>query len=72
MKYIISSDGFTITIKALTLVAGNKFHIYKDGSDYGLYTVLRAVENAYTTSTRLPALSGLYTISLIESSVLED
>ena len=65
-EYSILSDGFKITIKGLTLVAGNQFRIYSDGSDYGLYTVLSAAGDMYTTSTRMPALSGNYTISQIQ------
>ena len=38
-EYSILSDGYTITIQGLTLVAGNQFHIYDGSSDYGLYTI---------------------------------
>ena len=64
-EYFIFSDGFKITIQGLTLVAGNQFHIYSGGSDYGLYTIVSVEGDTYTTSTRMPALSGCYTINLI-------
>ncbi len=65
-EYYILSDGFKITLTGLTLVAGNQFQIYSSGSDFGLYTVLSAAGPTYTTTTRMPALSGNYTISEIK------
>ena len=70
-KYSILSDGFKITIQGLTLVAGNQFHIYDGSSDYGLYTVLGVEGNTCTTSSRMPALSGIYIIELIQSTIPE-
>ena len=67
-EYSILSEGFQITIQGLTLVAGSQFHIYNGSSDYGLYTVLSVTGNTYTTSTRMPALSGIYIIELIQST----
>ena len=66
-EYSILSEGFQITIQGLTLVAGSQFHIYNGSSDYGLYTVLSVTGNTYTTSTRMPALSGIYIIELTQS-----
>ena len=66
-EYSILSEGFQITIQGLTLVAGSQFHIYNGSSDYGLYTVLSVTGNTYTTSTRMPALSGNYIIELTQS-----
>ena len=63
-EYSILSEGFQINIQGLILVAGSQFHIYDGSSDYGLYTVLSATGNTYTTSTRMPALSGIYIIEL--------
>ena len=68
-KYSILSDGFKITIQGLTLVAGNQFHIYDGSSDYGLYTVLGVEGNTYTTSSRMPALSGKYIIRQIQTTI---
>ena len=67
-EYSILSEGFQITIQGLTLVAGSQFHIYNGSSDYGLYTVLSVTGNTYTTSTRMPALSGIYIIELTHST----
>jgi hypothetical protein len=67
-EYSILSEGFQITIQGLILVAGSQFHIYDGSSDYGLYTVLSVTGNTYTTSTRMPALSGIYIIELIQST----
>ena len=67
-EYHILSEGFKITIKGLTLIPGNQFHIYSEGSDYGLYTVLSTAGDTYITSTRMPALSGNYTVSQIQIS----
>ena len=67
-EYSILSEGFQITIQGLTLDAGSQFHIYNGSSDYGLYTVLSVTGNTYTTSTRMPALSGNYIIELIQST----
>ena len=67
-EYSILSEGFQITIQGLTLVAGSQFHIYNGSSDYGLYTVLSVTGNTYTTSTRMPALSGNYIIELTQST----
>ena len=61
----IVSDGFKINIQGLTLVAGNQFHIYDGSSDYGLYTIISVTGDTYTTSTRMPAFTGYYTINLI-------
>ncbi len=68
-EYSILSDGFTITIQGLTFATGNQFHIYSGSSDYGLYTILSVEGNTYTTSTRMPALSGKYIISQIETTI---
>ena len=68
-EYFILSDGFQITIQGLTLVAGNQFHIYSGSSDYGLYTIVSVAGNTYTTSTRMPALSGNYIIRQIETTI---
>ena len=65
-EYSIISEGFEIIIHGLTLVAGNQFHIYDESSDYGLYTIVSVAGDTYTTSTRMPALSGNYTISQIQ------
>ena len=70
-EYSILADGFKITIKGLTLVAGNQFHIYSNGSDYGLYIVLSAAGDTYTTTTRMPALNGIYNISEIQPILKE-
>ena len=67
-EYSILSDGFQITIQGLKLVAGNQFHIYDGSSDYGLYTIVSVAGNTYTTSTRMPALSGYYTIRQIHTT----
>ena len=67
-EYSILSEGFQITIQGLTLVAGGQFHIYDGNSDYGLYTVLSVTGNNYTTSTRMPALSGKYIIRQIQTT----
>ena len=64
-EYSILSEAFKITIKGLTLAAGNQFHIYNGSSDYGLYTVVSVAGDTYTTSTRMPALSGNYTITIL-------
>ena len=63
-EYSILSEGFQITIQGLTLDTGSQFHIYDGNSDYGLYTVLSVSGSTYTTSTRMPALSGIYIIEL--------
>ncbi len=68
-EYFILSDGFKITIQGLTLVAGNQFHIYDGSSDYGLYTIVSVTGDTYTTSTRMPALSGNYIISQIQTTI---
>jgi hypothetical protein len=68
-EYSILSDGFKITIQGLTLVAGNQFHIYSGSSDYGLYTIVSVEGDIYTTSTRMPALSGNYIISQIQTTI---
>ena len=68
-EYSILSEGFTISIQGLTLAAGNQFHIYNGTSDYGLYTVVRVAGDTYTTSTRMPALSGNYMIRQIEKTI---
>ena len=67
-EYSILSEGFQITIQGLTLVAGNQFYIYYGISDYGLYTIVSVAGDTYTTSTRMPALSGNYTISQIQKT----
>ena len=64
-EYSILSEAFKITIQGLTLAAGNQFHIYNVSSDYGLYTVVSVAGNTYTTSTRMPALSGNYMITIL-------
>lgn len=64
-EYFIVSDSFKITIQGLALVAGNQFNIYSGSSNYGLYTIVGVEGDTYTTSTRMPALSGHYTINLI-------
>ena len=61
-EYSILSEAFKITIQGLTLVAGNQFYIYYGISDYGLYTIVSVAGDTYTTSTRMPALSGNYII----------
>ena len=68
-EYSILSEAFKITIKGLTLSAGNQFHIYNGSSDYGLYTVVSVAGNTYTTSTKMPALSGNYIIRQIEKTI---
>ena len=68
-EYSILSDGFKITIQELTLVAGNQFHIYNASSDYGLYTIVSVEGDTYTTSTGMPAFSGNYTISQIQTEI---
>lgn len=68
-EYSILSDGFKITIQGLTLVAGNQFHIYSGSSDYGLYTIVSVEGDTYTTSTRMPALSGNFIISQIQTAM---
>ncbi len=68
-EYSILSDGFKITIQGLILVAGNQFHIYDGSSDYGLYTIVSVAGDTYTTSTRMHALSGNYTISQIQTTI---
>lgn len=68
-EYFILSDGFKITIQGLTLLAGDQFCIYSGSSDYGLYTVISAEGDTYTTSTRMPALKGNYTISQIQATI---
>ena len=68
-EYSILSNGFKITIQGLTLVAGNQFHIYSGSSDYGFYTIVSVEGDTYTTSTRMPALSGNYTISQIQTTI---
>ena len=68
-EYSILSEAFKITIQGLTLAAGNQFHIYSGRSDYGLYTVVSVAGNTYTTSTRMPALSGSYIIRQIEKTI---
>ena len=68
-EYSILSEGFNITIQGLTFVAGNQFHIYDGSSDYGLYTKVSVEGDTYTTSTRMPALSGNYTISQIQTTI---
>ena len=66
-EYSILSEGFKITIQGLTLAAGNQFHVCNGSSDYGLYT-----GDTYTTSTRIPTLSGNYTIRRIEITSQDD
>lgn len=68
-EYSILSNGFEITIQGLTLVPGNQFHIYCGSSNYGLYTIVSVKGDTYTTSTRMPALSGNYTISQIQTTI---
>ena len=68
-EYSILSDGYQITIQGLMLVAGNQFHIYNGSSDYGLYTIVSVAGNTYTTSTRMPALSGNYIIRQIQTAI---
>jgi len=68
-EYSILSNGFKITIQGLTLVTGNQFHIYSGSSDYGLYTIVSVEGDTYTTSTRMPALSGNYIISQIQTTI---
>ena len=68
-EYSILSEAFKITIQGLTLAAGNQFHICNGSSDYGLYTVVSVAGNTYTTSTRMPALSGNYMIRQIEKTI---
>ena len=70
-EYFILSEGFKISIQGLTLAAGNQFHIYNGTSDYGLYTVVSVAGDTYTTSTRMPALSGNYIIRQIEKTIPE-
>lgn len=65
-KYAISSEGFTITIHGLKLDVGNQFHIIDGISDYGLYTIVKVVGEEYYTSTRMPALHGVYSIGLVQ------
>jgi hypothetical protein len=67
-EYSIVSNGFNITIQGLTLVTGDQFIIYRGSSNYGLYTVLSVSGDTYTTSTRMPALRGNYTIRLIQTT----
>lgn len=68
-EYSILSNGFKITIQGLTLVTGNQFHIYSGSSDYGLYTIVSVEGDTYTTSTRMPSLSGNYIISQIQTTI---
>ena len=68
-EYSILSEGFKITIQGLTLVTGNQFHIYSGSSDYGLYTIVSVEGDTYTTSTRMPALSGNYIVSQIQTTI---
>ena len=68
-EYSILSEAFKITIQGLTLATGNQFHIYNGSSDYGLYTVVSVAGDTYTTSTRMPALSGNYSIRQIEKTI---
>ncbi|MBC7745649.1 MAG: hypothetical protein H7096_11150 [Flavobacterium sp.] len=68
-EYSILSDGFKITIQGLTLVAGNQFHIYSGSSDYGLYTIVSVEGDTYTTSTRMPALSGNFIINQMQTKI---
>ena len=68
-EYSILSEAFKITIQGLTLVAGDQFHIYNGSSDYGLYTIVSVEGDTYTTSTRMPALSGNYTIRQIQTTI---
>ena len=68
-EYSILSDGYTITIQRSTLVAGNQFHIYDGSSDYGLYTIVSVAADTYSTSTRMPALSGNYIIRQIQTAI---
>ena len=68
-EYSILSDGFQITIQGLTLVARNQFHIYCGSSDYGLYTIVSVAGDTCPTSTRMPALSGSYTIRQIQTTI---
>ena len=68
-EYSISSNGFEITIQGLTLIKGNQFLIYKEGSNYGLYTIVSVSGDTYTTSTRMPALRGNYTIIQIQITI---
>ena len=68
-EYSILSEAFKITIQGLTLVAGDQFHIYNGSSDYGLYTIVSVEGDTYTTSTRMPALSGNYIIRQIQKTI---
>ena len=68
-EYSILSDGFKITIQGLTLVTGNQFLIYSGSSNYGLYTIVSVSGDTYTTSTRMPALRGNYTIIPIQTTI---
>ena len=68
-EYSILSDGYQITIQGLMLVAGNQFHIYNGSSDYGLYNIVSVAADTYTTSTRMPALSGNYIIRQIQTAI---
>lgn len=70
-EYSISSNAFEITIQGLTLVKGNQFLITKEGSDYGLYTIVSVSGDTYTTSTRLPALNGNYIITQIPDTTTD-
>lgn len=71
-KYPISSEGFTITIHGLKLNVGNQFHIIDGSSDYGLYTIVRVVGEEYYTSTRMPALHGVYSINIVPSAIPDE
>ena len=68
-EFSILSDGFKITIQGLTLVTGDQFFIYSGNSNYGLYTIVSVSGNTYTTSTRMPALRGNYTIIQIQTTI---
>lgn len=70
-KYAISSEGFKIIIHGLHLIVGNHFHIIDGISDYGLYTVVSVVGEEYGTSTRMPALNGIYSIMLMPSKIID-
>ena len=65
----ILSNEFKITIEGLTFVAGNQFFIFSGSSNYGLYTIVSVSGNTYTTSTRMPALKGNYTIIPVPASI---
>lgn len=68
----IVSNNFDISMP-LTFVAGGTFKIIDGGTSYGTYSIATVVSaGVYTTTTHLPALSGVYNIAFGEAAPVND